>query len=219
MPFEIMPVVREIYRLCQSRGVYPPAVTRLVKLIYLADIEWRRRHSGEPLADLSWKFLHYGPYAIELAEPLGDPDMEVTDIAGRGQARRFNFDEESLAQREVPEELSRIIAPLIERWGAADLNELLDYVYFDTAPMESAKRGDLLDFSGLPPVQPTIRPRFDESKIQRIRERIRARVRSLGLSRDGIRIPAVNVAEGLAAWDEDDHAPALRADSPVRFRP
>jgi len=117
-----------------------------VKLLYLADIEWRKRHSGEPLARLTWKFLHFGPYAVELANPLGDPDMEIAELEGGRKARRFSFSEDELNQGEVPEELSSIIGALVNRWGEADLNLLLDHVYFDTEPMENAERGDVLDF-------------------------------------------------------------------------
>ena len=62
MPFELMPLIREVYRQSLKRGIYPPAVTRLVKLLYLADIEWRKRYRGEPLADLTWRFLHFASY-------------------------------------------------------------------------------------------------------------------------------------------------------------
>ena len=37
MPIEIEPLIREIYRQAALKEIAPPAVTRLVKLLYLAD--------------------------------------------------------------------------------------------------------------------------------------------------------------------------------------
>jgi len=37
----------------------------------------------------------------------------------------------------------------ITRWGDADLNMLLDYVYFDIEPMENVARGESLKFTNL----------------------------------------------------------------------
>ena len=182
MPFDIMPLIREIYRQARCHKIYPPAVTRLVKLLYLTDIEWRKRHKGEPLADLTWKFLHFGPYAIELAGPLGDPEMEIQELQGGNRSRRFTFSEHELESKEVPEELSSIMAALVKRWGDADLNSLLDYVYFETEPMENARRGEILDFSQLAPFVYAPPPKFDEAKLKTIRanpgaQRVQAAVR------------------------------------------
>jgi hypothetical protein len=94
MPFQIMPLIREIYRQAQVQRLAPPAVTRLVKLIYLADLEWRKRHAGEPLGELTWRFLRFGPYALELAPYLGDPEMEIRESEEGRIARRFSFSED-----------------------------------------------------------------------------------------------------------------------------
>jgi hypothetical protein len=216
MRFDIMPLIREIYRQSQRHKIYPPAVTRLVKLLYLTDIEWRRRHEGEPLADLTWKFLHFGPYATELAGPLGDPDMEIQELEGGKQSRRFTFSEDELSREELPAELSSIMATLVKRWGNADLNSLLDYVYFDTEPMENATRGEILDFTHLTPFVTPISPKFDEAKLRIIRARIEERAKSMALTRNGVHIPAVD-PESQAAWVDDDRPVRMDAGARVKF--
>jgi hypothetical protein len=203
MPLEIMPLIREVYRQSRLNRFPFPAVTRTVKLLYLADVEWRRRHNGEPLADLTWKFLHFGPYALELVEPLGGPDMEIIELQGGKEARRFAFSDDDLRERQVPEEVAAIFANLVKRWGEADLNMLLDYVYFDTEPMESATRGELLDFSALAPSPPSAIPKFDSIKLGEIRSRIQKRARAMGLTREGVHFPSIDVASDTA-WDDDD---------------
>jgi hypothetical protein len=187
MPFETSSLIREIYRQAMLNKLAPPAVTRIVKLIYLADIEWRKRHDGQPLGDLTWRFLHYGPYAVELAAPLGGPDTEIREIRQGITARTFSFSPDELSGTSVPEELSNMISSLVKRWGGADLNILLDHVYFDTEPMENAQRGELLDFSTLRSVSFADRPiAINQDKLKQIRAKIKERTRALALTRAGI---------------------------------
>jgi hypothetical protein len=149
MAFELLSLVREIHRQARLQGMSPPAATRLVKLLYLADLEWRRRHAGQPLAALTWQFLHFGPYATELADLLGGPEVERTEFEPGKVAHRLPLEVEDLDRPQVPDEVSGLLASLVKTWGDADLNLLLDYVYFETEPMEAAQRGQLLDFSRL----------------------------------------------------------------------
>ena len=217
MPFETPSLIREIYRQAMLNRIAPPAVTRIVKLIYLADIEWRKRHDGQPLGDLTWRFLHYGPYAVELAEPLGDPDMEIREIRQGIAARTFSFSPEELSATAVPEELSTIISSLVERWGGAELNSLLDHVYFDTEPMESAHRGELLDFSTVRPAPSARVTPIDQDKLRQIRLTIKERTRALGLTKAGIHVPLVDV-ESNTAWDEEHLPVDVKPGTTVRFR-
>ena len=191
MRVDIGSLIHEVYRQSKVKRVPMPFVTRVVKLIYLADLEWHRRYS-EPLANLEWRFLHYGPYAYEFVPILGNPDMEVAEFEGK-TARRFAYDPSQLEAPRVPQEVSSIIGDLVARWGDADVNRLLDYVYFETEPMERARRGELLDFSSTKPREPEIRPELDSTRIRALRAR---------LTRSGLHIPAVDV-ESQRAWDDE----------------
>jgi hypothetical protein len=217
MPFEIMPLIREVCRQSKLSGYYTPAMTRLVKLLYLADIEWRKRHGGEPLANLTWKFLHFGPYALELAEPLGGPDTEIKELEGGKEARRFAFSDDELKDPQVPEELVSVIASLVKRWGDADLNMLLDYVYFETEPMDNAVRGEPLDFTQLAPIPSPVTPKVDVRKLKAIRSKIQERAKAMGLTREGAHFPSVDVASERA-WDEDDRPVSLPLGGRVKLR-
>jgi len=155
MQFDLITLIREIYRQTELQRMPPPYVTRLVKLLYLADLEWRRTHKGEPIANLTWKFLRFGPYANELADLLGGPELEVTELEQGKDARRFTFGKET-EKSGLPSEIVGLLNQLVKKWGDVQLNKLLDYVYFDTEPMENAKRYELLDFSGLTPSPPLI---------------------------------------------------------------
>ena len=79
--------------------------TKLVKLLYLIDVEnWRRRR--KTLTGLEWRFYHYGPYAFEIEDALNElafdiPQESFTTDSGRrgvfvqtglGTAFRFGQD-------------------------------------------------------------------------------------------------------------------------------
>ncbi len=216
MPFELLSLVKELHRQARLQDMPPPAATRLVKLLYLADLEWRRRHLGQPLAQLTWRFLHFGPYATELAPLLGGPDVEISGLKGGKAARRLVFAPEDLQTSQVPGEVSQLLAQLVKRWGDADLNLLLDYVYFETEPMEAATRGDLLDFSGLKPLTPAVPPPLDQRKLAALRKRLEERVKHLTLPAAGVELP-LEAIEAARYWDEDDRPPRLPQGIPVRF--
>jgi hypothetical protein len=65
-------------------------------------------------------------------------------------------DEDAFMRARADFELETIVDRIVKEWGDADLNKLLDYVYFETEPMQNAKRGDVLDFSSVS--QPTLTP-------------------------------------------------------------
>lgn len=214
MPFEIISLIREVYRQTELQRTPPPYVTRLVKLLYLADLEWRRTHSGEPIANLTWRFLHFGPYANELADLLGGPELEVTELEQGKEARRFTFGKET-EESGLPNDVVGLLRQLVRKWGDVQLNKLLDYVYFDTEPMENAKRYELLDFSRLSPSSPVNKPLFNQARIADLRNRLKNRARELQFTRNGIHVPSVDIAsEG--AWDDETDPLSLPTNIPIR---
>ena len=131
-------------------------------------------------------------------------------------ARRFDFPDDQLTLPQVPDEARALLSTLVKKWGDSDLNTLLDHVYFETEPMENAKRGDLLDFSQLRPAARVSRTELDLQRLGEIRAKIRERAAALNLTRDGINIPSFDV-ESERAWD-DDHAPVqMPIGRPVKF--
>lgn len=116
----------------------------------------------------------------------------------------------------VPEEVSRLVAGLVRTWGDADLNSLLDYVYFETEPMEDASRGERLHFSKLSPTTRPLKPKVDAERLKALRARLRSRVEELNLRREGVRLPYAGL-ENARAWDEDDRPVRLPAGHNIRF--
>lgn len=58
-----------------------PSRTKLLKILYLIDVEYFRRHR-RTLTGCEWVFYHFGPYVHEyprLLERLGISDIEETE--------------------------------------------------------------------------------------------------------------------------------------------
>src|SRR6267143_1837913 len=113
MAYSTKSLAKEICRLAVEHGTGTPGATRLVKLLYLADLEWRKRHKGESLSNWKWLFHHYGPYAFEFQELFGDQDAEQVELQSGKTARFVNFATEELNKREVPDEVSRLMKPIV----------------------------------------------------------------------------------------------------------
>ena len=126
--------------------------TALVKLVYLIDVEYYRGYE-KSATGLLWQFHHYGPYAAEL-ESVINHNRFVEMSGGRDSRYRFSKSEDwreihrnYTAQFTVP--VRRVAENVIRQWGLEPLETLLDYIYFETEPMQGAERGEFLDFSAI----------------------------------------------------------------------
>lgn len=208
MPVDLRVLALEIHRIAKAYRMSAPGATRLVKLVYLADLEWRRRHSGEPLSRLNWLFSHFGPYAGEFATLFETEEVEATEQHGKN-FHRLLFPPEELEKQSVSDEVSCILDGVVREWGDADLNMLLDHVYFETEPMVKATRGTPLDFSTLRVGTIESNPKkLDPQKVAEFRERLRQRAVALGLSREPLRV-GFRMRDADEAWNEEFQAPSL----------
>jgi len=164
-----------------------PTKTKILKLLYLLDIESYRK-SGATLTEFDWKFYRYGPWTAEYDE--------VLNSAVQGNKIYINareFDEgatfinptEGIALSQVfPDLVQQLTAKkIIETWADRPTVELLDYVYFHTAPMRDAVRHQALDFSTLTkeeklPHYAGIKSKADEKEIQQKRKELLKRLNS-----------------------------------------
>lgn len=129
---------------------------RLVKFIYLMDLYNARLRGGQTLTGFPWKFIYYGPYC---ADAMQNIDQAVYDglickstyesyFKDGGEYALFSCDDDDAEA--IGEELHIGIVGQINkalREFGDDTPKLLDYVYFETEPMEGVKKGDFLDFS------------------------------------------------------------------------
>ena len=150
-------VILAILNLSRSEGRTKILRTVLMKLIYLLDVYSAETNpEKETFTGLEWKFYHYGPFSFEAADV-------IDSLAMRGMLSEeiieaeFRDDKEyklySIPDYSSPKNLTELGVPSRVKLNlSADmkrndtLSSLLDYVYFKTAPMISAKPGDILSF-------------------------------------------------------------------------
>lgn len=125
--------------------------TKLVKLLYLIDVEFYRSFSRQ-LTNLEWIFYHYGPYAFSLDHTFSEMDLDIPQedvfTTSGVKAKIFRLEKHVKSDLENSTGADKIIIDrIIKSWGYSDLNSLLSYVYFHTEPMVTAERGESLDFS------------------------------------------------------------------------
>jgi hypothetical protein len=126
--------------------------TKLLKLLYLADIEHYRR-TGETLTGFDWIFYFYGPWAPQYDDVLSQ--LEAEGVLRREGWAAGDFEGERLVAAS-PVDLSSVIKDtvsflrtrqLIDVWADRAVPPLLDYVYFETEPMQGAEKMKPLDFT------------------------------------------------------------------------
>ena len=169
--------------------------TALMKLVYLADIEHYRRY-GKQATNLEWQFHHYGPYSVELDREVRSLGLDIDEAVfnktqgGRAMsgyryrrdgdwqevARAFNSSYDATAKRCVDR--------VVQQWGLDPLPTILDYVYFETEPMQDARRGERLDFSKVQLESPsrtiTAKAWLSEEVASEMRQRLRERKETAG---------------------------------------
>jgi len=158
-----------VWRVADEGGTL--GVTRLVKLLYLMDAEYYRRHR-KILTGLNWLFYRYGPYAFEIPEILRSLDVDIPQdevpIGNGRTVHRFKPTSEIDIEAILSTSDAALVERVIARWGLEDLNSLLSHVYFDTEPMQGAKLREPLDFTRIP--KPAVRKQLDEDKLRLTRE-------------------------------------------------
>ncbi len=158
---------------------------RLVKFIYLADLYNARIKKGETITGFRWRFVHYGPYcsgAWESIEQAAQADFVCKETMDSKFALEkdyclFSCDDpeaESLEDSIHIGVLSQLQSA-IKKYGD-DTPQLLDFVYFETEPMEGVKKGDVLDFSKARLPEPADRIKLKKipaDKIKLAREKVK----------------------------------------------
>jgi len=140
---ELRPLIAYIVDQARDRGI-TLIRTKLVKLLYLIDVE-RARSSRAGLTGLEWIFFHYGPFAFELIDTL--EAMEGAELGAQrwGESVLYRGASDPPSGDDWPAPTRMMVDDVIHRFAPLELNELLDYVYFRTGPMVEAVRGQRLD--------------------------------------------------------------------------
>ena len=152
-------IIKMILERYEHKSLVSPMKTRLIKLLYLTELEYYRR-TGKRLTSLNWRFYHFGPYASALEAYIGAPNSVVNENLLAAMIGKSHG------------ELQRAIVDVVHEWGFAELNTLLDHVYFETEPMQAASGGDFLDFSTTSREKSqTLSLNLDKKKLRTLRDK------------------------------------------------
>lgn len=131
--------------------------TALLKYLYLLDVYSAEAGEGAPVSGVTWQFLHFGPYSVEAVRAMEDLSSQGLIFTDRREAEGGDreFFLYSLREHHKVQDLREIgvFGKVQNRINADmkryknDLSRLLNFVYFQTAPMLDAQPGDTLDFS------------------------------------------------------------------------
>jgi hypothetical protein len=165
-----------------------PTKTKILKLLYLLDIESFRK-SGVTLTGFDWKFYKYGPWAATYDDALQDAaeayKITISSPSADEGATFINPTEPLALSIVFPRVVEESTAKrIIEAWAARPTVELLDHVYFHTAPMRDAIRNEALDFSTVNQEEKLfhytgIKSQIDEKEKQRKRKELLRRLSSI----------------------------------------
>jgi len=143
--------------------------TKLLKLLYLLDVEFYRAH-GKTFTGFRWKYFHLGPWTGEF-DPLLDTLVARGALVENAVARadydtKFFRASEAVDLRKPFDSYKdeAILKILLDTWGPSGTGEILDYVYFRTEPMEHGVRSEDLDFSKVLPQAPETYRRSSSAK-------------------------------------------------------
>ena len=206
---EVKSAILYLLKIAQEERV-PIGKVRLTKLLYLLDVEYYRYY-GEIYTGLEWVFYKYGPFTFEiedLLDKIGVTEEEILLEKGKiFKQLKYEFD---MGKEDVkPSVKSRgILKNLFKEWGSIDLNRLLNYVYFDTEPMENAELRRKLDFSKIIPYRRerkiSISP-DTKKKLREICHKIKQHLDEIKTPPGTHLIPAQDM-EITSIWDREEIA-------------
>lgn len=140
-------LILQILKEAKRKGVKKIESVRLVKLAYLSEYFFYKR-TNKRLTNAKWIAYKYGPWSPEYVKIIKDPEiLEERKITSLGRLVKLIGGENSLNEDFIKDyEARAIIRNVVNEWINADINKLLDFVYFHTTPMEEAKYKETLKF-------------------------------------------------------------------------
>lgn len=165
----LMQVVRTL-----QRDRIPFGATRLIKLVYLVELEYYRCYQNR-ITGVDWVYYKFGPYVMNYPEYFQHGLERLIDEDNDYHLITISYD---TTNDEYNKTAQRIVERVVKEFGDLKLNDLLDYVYYNTEPMMAVEnRGDIIDFTIVPTKQDTrtIEPKISEYKYNKLLNELRTR--------------------------------------------
>jgi hypothetical protein len=147
--------LQAVLLLAREMGKPGLTTTTLVKLTYLVDYFTATETGGAPFTETPWEFLHYGPFHSSLLPALAllVTAGAIDEQTGGGVDKDYTV--YSLPTHREPKSLDDLGVPRNARMNverrlrefSGDQSALLNFVYYETEPMQGATPASRLDFS------------------------------------------------------------------------
>lgn len=198
--------------------------TALVKLLYLADVEAVRQGSPR-VSEIEWISYKYGPYAFGIDDALkrlsGREIDELTGVSALGKTYYLYRLKDYEELPGVGPEQRAIVNRVLDRWGGESLENILNYVYFETEPMLEAEWAEPLDFATIRKREPSISlaeylarrlSAAETERLVQLKQAFRAKARASKASSieplprpryDEVFLEGMRVADQAKGWNEE----------------
>jgi hypothetical protein len=108
--------------------------TRLIKMLYLADVKWATEHGGQPYTEARYYRWNNGPFAEEILRALewmdGIEIVEEDSRCDRGDGFSYRSGERSrLDHVTLDPEFLAVLDAVDDRWHHKPSKDLIEYVY------------------------------------------------------------------------------------------
>jgi hypothetical protein len=160
-------------------------------------------------------FYLYGPYAYELEGILDEPEFQKESFKTTNEkdfVRLTLAEPASTYGQLVDTKISLVVKKVVGQWANKPLSELLDYVYFETEPMQHVRRrGEKLDFNtiqmktGESSVIPINASSAANEKIAAMRARLSSFFESMGKANVPDEPLTSEYDNAVIEWDEENH--------------
>ena len=138
-----------VYFFCKY---YPRELVRtlLVKLVYLADVEYYKKYLRQT-TDLVYQFGDHGPFTWDIVNAAGrlQPnfiEVEETQSAYGETKHIYRCKDNDYEFTDLDEYTLEILHSVIEKFSSYSLEDLLHYVYTNP-PLTCFEKGDIMNFS------------------------------------------------------------------------
>ncbi|HEX4056572.1 MAG TPA: type II toxin-antitoxin system antitoxin SocA domain-containing protein [Tepidisphaeraceae bacterium] len=225
MPISSSDIIARISR-AAVEARFPLGAVRSQKLLYLMECEYYRWEQKR-LTSEQWIYYFYGPWSPTLDDLLKKEFNITPELLSDGrQINSITYDENEfykLPDRFGDYSIQGIFERIIEEWLTRPLNELLDFVYFHTAPMRDAQRRQALDFSTIV----SAKSEYNPINVYKLADKQRSRKEHLKtalanwlsqpLLTNSIRLPMDSaMIEAMKAMNDAEATPSIDGEIEIR---
>ncbi len=138
-------VAQTLFSRCLESDLKPDRL-QFTKLLYLLDY-CQYRLNEKRVTDIDWIFYHYGPWAFEIPIIM-ESVMSRYPFGWEDRSENYggNMPKFDAAER-MDFGIENIFNKLIKTFRNKDTNCIIEWCYKQTEPMQSALRGEKLDFT------------------------------------------------------------------------